>query len=62
MSKQQIELACEVRAKTGKAWLIYDGDKEAWIPLSQIQDYSETDGNVESIFISEWMAKEKGLI
>jgi len=57
-----IEIDVEVVAETPKAMLITDGKKEVWIPRSQIKDYSEESGKVTSIFLTEWMATEKGLI
>lgn len=63
---ETIEIACEVRRETDKAWLIYDGVQEVWIARSQISDYTEQAGmfgdKVCSIFISVWLATEKGLI
>ncbi|MEI8327309.1 MAG: hypothetical protein WCH44_18470 [Betaproteobacteria bacterium] len=61
-----IEIACEVRARTTKALLIFDGKTEVWIPLSQISDYTEERDfvgvKITGIFITEWLANEKGLI
>ena len=58
-----IEISVEVRAKTPKAWLCYDGLTETWVPVSQINDYTvEKDGTVTSIFISEWLAEQKGFV
>lgn len=57
-----IEIAVEVIAETPKAMLINDGKFEVWIPRSQIKDYCEEKGKVTSIFITEWLATEKGLI
>lgn len=64
---REIEIACEVRAVTAAAIKVFDGVREAWIPKSQITDW--TDGpddapgvGTTSIFISEWLATEKGLV
>lgn len=57
-----IEIACEVRAETAKAIQIFDGKQVVWIPRSQIKDECEENGKITSIFISEWLANEKGLI
>ena len=57
-----IEIAVEIRARTDKALLVYNGDVEAWVPRSQISDYTGDSESPETIFISEWMANEKGLI
>lgn len=63
MSKSSdVEIAVEVRAETAKAILIYDGKVEVWIPRSQIKDECEENGKITSIFVSEWLATEKGLL
>lgn len=59
---KDIEIAVEVRAETAKAMLIFDGKTEVWIPKSQIKDQCEEKGVITSIFITEWLATEKGLI
>lgn len=59
---KDIEIACEVRAETPKAIKIFDGKTECWIPRSQIKDECEEKGVITSIFITEWLANEKGLI
>ena len=63
---ETIEIACEVRRETDKAWLVFDGVQEVWIAKSQISDYTEDTGlfgtKVCSIFIPVWLATEKGLI
>jgi hypothetical protein len=63
---ETIEIACEIRKHTDKAWLVFDGVREVWIAKSQISDYMEERGligmKVTSIFIPVWLATEKGLI
>lgn len=56
-----IEIACEIRAESAKAYLVYDGKTEVWIPKSQVSDDCEENGKITSIFIPEWLATEKGL-
>jgi len=58
----EIEIAIEVKARTDKALLVSDGTTECWIPRSQISDYVGDEDSPETIFISEWLATEKGLI
>lgn len=64
--QETVEIACEVRRETEKAWLVFDGTREVWIARSQISDYVEQPGlfgkQVSSIFIPLWLATEKGLI
>jgi hypothetical protein len=58
-----VEIEVEVRAETPKALLVYNGSTEVWVPKSQIRDQCENDlGTITSIFISEWLATEKGLV
>jgi len=57
-----IEIAIEVKARTDRALLVTDGKVECWIPRSQISDYVGDADSPETIFISEWLAGEKGLI
>lgn len=59
---KDVEIAVEVQAETPKALLVNDGINEVWIPRSQIKDQCEEKGVISSIFITEWLAKEKGLI
>lgn len=59
---KDIEIEVEVHAETDKALLICDGKTECWIPKSQINDQCEEDGKITSIFISEWLATQKGLL
>lgn len=57
-----IEIAVEVITDTDAAYLITDGNVECWIPKSVVKDYSEENGQIRTIFISEWFAEKKGLI
>ena len=57
-----VEIAVEVRARTEKALKVFDGKTECWIPRSQIIDYVGDEDSPETIFISDWLAGEKGLI
>ena len=57
-----IEIAVDVKARTDSALLVTDGVIEAWIPKSQISDYSGEEDSPETIFIPEWLALNKGLI
>jgi len=59
-----IEVEVEVTAFTDKALQVLDASGDpVWIPKSQIQDYCGIDeNNPESIFITQWLADEKGLI
>lgn len=66
-SAPDIEVAVQVIAVTSKAVLVDHGGKsQCWIPKSQISDWAppseEVDSGTTSIFISEWIATEKGIL
>jgi len=54
----------EVRHMTQRAALINDGERDAWLPYSQIEDGLETleTGKHVKLLVPEWLAKDKGLI
>lgn len=59
-----VYITADIRRVTDRAVLIHDGTKEAWIPKSQIEDPEEFgigEAGVE-ILMTEWCAKDKGLI
>jgi hypothetical protein len=65
MSKSnKIWLDVEIRHLTASAVLVHNGDREAWIPLSQVLDHEdELEVGAEiKIEISEWIALAKDLI
>lgn len=51
-------------SQSGAALLLRIGDDKVWIPRSQIREPEDADvGRCEfDIEVSEWIAKEKGLI
>lgn len=52
-----IDLALELRHETKFAFLVHDGDREVWLPKSQVEYHND------NIFtLPEWLAKDKGLI
>ncbi len=52
-----IDIAAEKRHETEKAFLLFDGDKEVWLPKSQVEENG--DGTYA---MPEWLAHDKGLI
>jgi hypothetical protein len=59
-----IEFDLEFRCETKLAVLVAEGDGMCWLPKSQVQ-YDEgeyTRGDVVTIYIPRWLAKEKELI
>jgi hypothetical protein len=53
-----VDIAGELRGETEKAYRVFDGAKEVWLPKSQVEYYEE-----DGVFaVPEWLAHEKGLI
>lgn len=63
-TKGHCYIEVKVRHMTTKAALVHDGDREAWLPYSQIEDGLETleIGKHVRMLVPEWLANEKGLI
>ena len=60
---EEMELTVHVLDETEKAYKVFDGDTEAWIPKSLIVLVSPTANvNVINIVIPEWLAEKKGLV
>ncbi|MHB1099497.1 MAG: hypothetical protein ACYCZR_08080 [Burkholderiales bacterium] len=70
---EKIEVAVTFKHITDRAVLVNDGDKDVWLPLSQVEvndggdDESTFWGDLEpgqiiEIVVPEWIAKNKGLI
>jgi hypothetical protein len=59
-----IEIGVVVKRSTERAIKVNFGVKEeVWIPKSLIRDWvGESIDTAESIFIPEWIAREKGMI
>ncbi len=52
-----IDIAAELRHETPKAFLLFDGTREVWVPKSQVEN------NGDGTFaMPEWLAEDKGLI
>jgi hypothetical protein len=61
-----IKINIKVVERTALALLVSDGHKDAWVPLSQIEEvFEEDDGmlgtNITAIVIPKWLAEDKGL-
>ena len=55
--KELIDLAVQLRNETEKAYLLFDGVREAWVPKSQVE--LNEDGTAT---MPEWLAMDKGFI
>jgi hypothetical protein len=58
MKSDLVDIAGELRRETEKAFLIFDGTKEVWLPRALVE-HDEHDG---TFAMPEWLAKDKGLI
>ena len=60
-----IKINVKVVERTDLALLVSDGRKEAWVPLSQIEEVIEEPGLfgpvITAIVVPEWLAADKGL-
>jgi len=63
-NRKLIEVAGLIKRMTEKAILFDDGIREAWVPLSQIEnDFDELgEGAIVDLLIPEWLAMEKNFI
>lgn len=59
-----VEVDCDVRHATDSAVKIYDGDRELWIPRSQLDtpDDEIIVGEHMTLLVAEWFATKNGLI
>ena len=51
-----VEIVADVVAETKSAWLLNDGDIEAWVPKSQVERHHN------EFTMPEWLASAKGFI
>jgi hypothetical protein len=52
------DIAAELRYETPRAYLIWDGAQQVWLPKSMVE-YDPPSG---TFTMPEWRAKDKGLI
>jgi hypothetical protein len=52
-----IGIAADLRRETEKAYLLYDGSKEAWVPKAQVEN-----NNDGTFSMPEWLALDKGFL
>jgi len=64
MNAETINIAVEVKHATDAAVLVWDGDKEVWLPRSQVFDSDGplAIGNDVVIVVPVWLAENKGLV
>lgn len=53
-----VDIAAELRHETARAFLVFDGTREVWLPKS-LAEHDEAEG---TFAMPEWLAKDKELI
>lgn len=58
------EISCIIQAETTNAILIHDfaSEEDVWIPLSQVDEIHRGKNREATIVISDWIARQKGLL
>ena len=66
MSDRLVDITCELRGETDRAYRIYDGTKTEWVPKSQVElDIHGKGIDGKDVIVAtmpEWLAKERGFI
>ena len=57
-----VEIAGALCHNTDKAILLSDGEKDIWVPKSQITGQNLNQDGHGTIMVKEWFAKKEGLI
>jgi hypothetical protein len=56
-SQQLVDVTAQIRHETDKAYLLFDGTREAWVPKSQVEN------NEDGTFtMPVWLAEDKEFI
>jgi len=62
---EKVEVSVTFKRETERAVLVHDGDKDVWLPKSQIEIEGgewPKEGEACDVLVAEWLAKNKGLI
>jgi hypothetical protein len=57
-----LDITVDLKMETGKAWLVFDGTTEAWIPKSQAELEKHPSRRVWTLTAPEWLLVDKGLL
>jgi mannose-6-phosphate isomerase-like protein (cupin superfamily) len=58
MRSDLVDIGVELKHETDRAWLVFDGAKEVWVPKSQ----AELSEDQKTLTMPEWLAMDKGFI
>lgn len=57
VKKELVDIAAQLKRETPKAFLLYDGKEDTWVPKSMVEN------NGDGTFtMPEWLANDKGFI
>ena len=62
MSDERVEIFGTIIHETDKAILLNDGDREVWLPISQISYSGGGVGDDVIVEMEEWLAIDKNLV
>ena len=62
MENQGIEFCGTLSKETEKSYMIHDGISIMWIPKSQVISYRCIRNDDYEFIVTDWIAKEKGII
>lgn len=57
-----VDLEVDIKGRTAKAILVHDGDREAWLPKSQIEFHWDDTKHCYVVTLPEALAIEKELV
>lgn len=61
VAKPPVEFCGELKWETEKAYRVFDGKEDIWLPKSQVEDMRRViKGHIFTI--PHWLAEEKGII
>lgn len=60
MSRQDVEVECDIVRETDNAILLRVDDEEIWIPLSQVKRI-QRGNSLDTITMTAWIAEQKGI-
>lgn len=57
-------ITCKFKRETDNAVLVHDyaSDEDIWFPLSQVESLHKDKNGDGSIVVTDWIAKQKGLL
>jgi hypothetical protein len=57
-----VDISCLILSETDKAVRIDDGERQAWVPLSQVEIERVPGSSTAVVTMPVWLATEKGFV